>query len=77
MKDKTLEVFLKLLFGLGGITLLVTAGVQPMLASERVLTASVGAIGLGWVFLGWVLPRAGKDNLKAVPAEVAARERAG
>ena len=75
MTDKSLDIFLKLLFGLGGITLLVIAWVQPMLVSERVLTASVGSIGLGWVLARWLFSRTGKAAWQKVPAEVTVGER--
>ena len=51
MGDKSLDIFLMLVFGIGGITILVVAWAQPMSALERALTASIGSIGLFWVLV--------------------------
>ena len=46
MTDKALEKFLMLLFGMGGITILILAWVQPMPVSQRILATFLGSIGL-------------------------------
>ena len=46
MRDKPLGIFLMVLFGISGIAILMLAWLQPMLASERILTTFVGSIGL-------------------------------
>lgn len=51
MIDKTLDIFLIVLFGAGGMTILIMAWMQPMSLSERILSTSIGAIGLIWVLL--------------------------
>lgn len=51
MGDKSLDIFLVLVFGIGGITILIAAWAQPMSALERVLTVSIGSIGLFWVLV--------------------------
>jgi hypothetical protein len=49
MNDKSLDIFLMVLFGAGGITILIVAWAQPMPVLERVLTTSIGLIGPFWV----------------------------
>ena len=44
--DKGPGMFLLLLFGAAGITILALAWVQPMPVAERILTTCVGSIGL-------------------------------
>ncbi len=51
MIDKTLDIFLIVLFGAGGMTILLLAWIQPMSLSERILSTSIGAIGLFWMLL--------------------------
>jgi len=46
MKDKSLGIFLMVLFGISGIVILMLAWLQPMPASERILTTFVGSTGL-------------------------------
>ena len=77
MRDKGLDIFLMVLFGVGGIAILVLAWTRPMPVPERILTTSVGAIG----FFG-VLARAlflvfeqGRINLEKDSAEVRVRKK--
>ena len=46
MRDKSLGIFLMVLFGISGIAILMLAWLQPMPASERILTTFVGSTGL-------------------------------
>ena len=46
MADKSLGIFLMVLFGVSGIIILSTAWVWSMPVSERVLTVLVGSVGL-------------------------------
>ena len=46
MKDKSLGIFLMALFGISGMSILLLAWLWPMPASERVLTAFIGSVGL-------------------------------
>ncbi len=46
MKDKGLERILMVIFGMGGITLLIIASVRPMLPSEIMMVTSVGSFSL-------------------------------
>ncbi|GEM_PF-1083435 len=62
MTDRTLDIFLMVLFGLGGLTILTLAWVQPMPASERILATIIGSIGLVWVFFRAL-------SLKLIPAK--------
>ena len=56
MRDIGSDVFLKALFGLGGITILIFVWVQPMATSERIFSTVIGSAGLltgltGLIFL--------------------------
>lgn len=62
MTDKSLDIFLMVLFGLGGLAILTLAWVQPMPTSERILATVIGSIGLVWVFFRAL-------SLKPVPAK--------
>ncbi len=56
MIDKGLEKLLMGFFGIGGITILILAWAQPMPLPERMMTISIGAIGIVWVLarlLSW------------------------
>ena len=48
MKDKSLDVLLMILFGIGGITIVVLTWSQAMQLPERMLSTSIGMIGLIW-----------------------------
>jgi len=72
IRDKALDIFLMMLFGMGGITILILAWAQPMLLPERILTTSVGSVGLFWVLiraLSLIAMRA-RMCVEEVPAEV-------
>jgi len=49
MEDKALNILLMVLFGMGGITILVLVCIRPMPLTERILTTSAGFAGLFWV----------------------------
>jgi hypothetical protein len=57
MRDKGLRVFLIVLFGIGGIAILILAWSRAMPLHERILTSSVGVIGLSWVLIQAILLR--------------------
>ncbi len=46
MRDKSLSIFLMVLFGISGIAILVLAWVWPMTASERIPATFAGSIGI-------------------------------
>ncbi len=46
MKDKSMEVFLAVLFGILGLAIIILAWVRPMAESERILTTLIGSVGL-------------------------------
>jgi hypothetical protein len=71
MMDKGLGTFLAFLFGMAGVTTLILAWVVPMPASDRILTAFVGAMGLLWVLIRLLLLRSAASVATGkVPAEV-------
>ena len=51
MHDKSLDVFLMVWFGVGGVIILIIAWVQPMPLSERILSVFIGSVGLLWVLI--------------------------
>ena len=51
MRDKGLDIFLTVLFGIGGTTILLLSWTQPASLSERILATTIGAAGLIWVFV--------------------------
>ena len=46
MRDVALDIFLMVFFGMAGMAVLILAWMQPMPVSERILSTSVGSIGL-------------------------------
>ena len=46
MRDKSLEVFLILLFGVSGIAILMLAWLWPMVVPERVPATFIGSVGV-------------------------------
>ena len=46
MKDKSMEVFLAVMFGILGLAIIILAWVRPMPESERILTTIIGSGGL-------------------------------
>ena len=46
MRDRGLDIFLAALFGIGAITILILAWVQPMSISEKICANIVGLISL-------------------------------
>ena len=64
MKDRSLAILLMILFGVGGIIILVLTWSQPMLLPERILSTSIGSIGLVWTTARALL-------LRSMPAEMA------
>jgi hypothetical protein len=71
MTDKTLNIFLTLLLGLGGIAVSLLAWLQPMPVLGRILATFVGMLSLSWVVIRLPLMRSGADiDAVEVPAEV-------
>ena len=64
MRDRALDILLMILFGIGGIIILVLSWSQPMLLPERILSTSIGTIGLVWT-------AARARLLKSIPTEMA------
>jgi hypothetical protein len=78
MTDKTLNILLTLLFGIGGIAVSLLAWLQPMPVSGRILATFVGMLGLSWAIIRWPLmySRSDIDTVK-VPAEVKTKDKPG
>ena len=76
MRDKSLSVFLIVLFGVSGIAIMTLAWVKPMLASERILSTLVGSVGLLVVFTQALLLKSSPSGAKAelIPVEMEAEK---
>jgi hypothetical protein len=77
MRDKSLDMFLIVLFGISGITVLILAWLQPMITSERILTTF---IGLGGLFMAlarvWLFKSVpASTDTEQVPLEVKAKDK--
>ena len=46
MRDRGLNIFLLFSFGITGMAMLVMAWIQPMTASERIMTTLAGSVGI-------------------------------
>jgi hypothetical protein len=75
MKDKGLELVLMILFGGAGLVLLVAGLLLPYMASDRVLAAIGGALGIGFALTQALrLRRLHRREDASVPVEVPAGE---
>jgi hypothetical protein len=72
MRDKSLGIFLMVLFGISGIAILMLAWLWPILESERITATFAGLAGLLMAIIRvWLLKRApGRTGGELVPAEV-------
>ena len=77
MKDKSLDILLVVLFGLSGMTILTLAWVQPMVISERILTAIIGSIGLIVSLSKWLMLKSAlaRENTRQVFVEVGVKDK--
>ena len=50
MRDKSLGIFLMMVFGISGATVLLLAWLRPMLEWDRILTIVIGFTGLAAAF---------------------------
>lgn len=77
MRDKSLGIFLMVLFGISGIAVLVLAWVWPMPTSERIPATLAGSIGI-FVALVRVLllkPLQNGTNAEQAPVELGLKDR--
>ena len=70
MRDKSLGIFLVVLFGIAGITVLMLAWVQPIPASERILATLIGSSGLFVALVRVLLLRSLRDRADAEQVSV-------
>ncbi|MFC2069211.1 hypothetical protein ACFLTP_09445 [Chloroflexota bacterium] len=49
MRDKGLNIFLSILFGVGGIAILLLSWMLQVSQPERILNTAIGSVGLIWV----------------------------
>lgn len=72
MRDKSLDIFLMVIFGIPGIAILVLAWIQPMTASERILSNFIGSAGLFMVLTRALLLKSLPTGTDAEPVPVEA-----
>ena len=74
MRDKSLSIFLIVLFGMSGIAILLLTWLRPMPESERILNTFIGSVGLCVALATTLLlksPRVRRDDRQpAVEVEV-------
>ncbi len=75
--DKSLGMFLAVLFGISGLAILVLAWVQVMPTSERILTTIIGSAGFSVGLIKALLHKSPqtKETTGQVLAEVEAKDR--
>lgn len=76
--DKSISIFLKFFFTIGGTVILLTTWLQPMPLSERIAPSIIGAAGVISV-ITWVLilrSRATKVRIPTVPAKTGIKKKA-
>ena len=77
-RDKSLSIFLVVLFAISGVAILVLTWLQPMPGTERVLSTLIGLAGL-LVAMGWgklLRPAKAGANAESVPVRVEVKENA-
>ena len=77
MIDKSLSVWLMVLFGIPGISVLILAWLWPVLESERIVAVFVGSVGLLLALSQiLVLKRSpGRTDNEQIPVRVEAEEK--
>lgn len=76
IKDKTLEISLMGIFGLGGIAILIIAWVQPMTFTERIMTIMIGSSGLSGTLIRMLMSKhaPARNNAEQVAMEAGSQE---
>ena len=69
-KDKSLDIFLLVLFGISGISILTLAWLWPMTGVERILTSLIGASGFLVALSRLPLLKSEKDKMDDESATV-------
>lgn len=69
MRDKSLSIFLMVVFGISGGAVLILTWLQPMPGAERIMSTFIGSVGLGVAFSRAVLIKSFGTNVM-VEAEV-------
>ena len=76
MRDKSLDILLMVLFGVGGITILILTWAQPMHIADRILATFIAVSGLGWVLarVMFLKPIPVKTSIESVNSQDTAKE---
>ena len=77
MEDKSLSIFLTVVFGIAGAVVLMLAWLRPMPESDRVLTVIVGSAGLIIALVRALLLKSlqARTGTEQVTVEVGAEDR--
>ena len=70
MRDRSLDIFLAVLFSLSGVAIVTLAWLRPMLLPERVLTTFFGSSGILFALLRVTRFRSPETTDRALPVEV-------
>jgi len=73
MRDKALDIFLIVFFGMAGMAVLILAWTQPMPVSERILTTSAGSIGLLGALIWALMFKSLRTRTSAAPVPAEAQ----
>ena len=78
VKDKSLSIFLVVLFAIAGVAILVLTWLQPMSGTERVLSTLIGSTGLMMATGRGMTLKSAKTgtHAEAVPVKVEVKENA-
>jgi len=69
IKDKTLAIFLMVLFAASGTATLILSWTRPMPETERIMATIIGSAGLIWALTQMLWYRTAAKNSQTVPAE--------
>jgi uncharacterized membrane protein YhaH (DUF805 family) len=78
MRDKSLSIWLTLLFGIPGIAVLMLAWLWPALVMDKIAASFVGSAGLSVALIqALMLKRSpGRTDNKQIPVKVGAEDKA-
>ena len=72
--DRALDIMLMILFGMGGLAVMVIAWVQPLFTMERILATLIGSAGFFWVLARVLLMRRSRTDTDDVLVPVIRRD---
>ena len=66
MRDKSLDIFLMVLFGISGAAILMLAWLRPMPGADRILSTFIGSVGLFVAFTRALLLKSSRTETERV-----------